>query len=710
MPIMTRMRDSMPYVLFGLLIAFLLMIIFEWGMDYLGIKGGHSEVVGKVNGEKITYKQFTDVLNAVTENQKNQTKADLDENQLKQARDQAWQTIVTQQLVEEQIRKLGITVTDDELRDWVRGDNPPEDLKRNFIDSTGQFRKDIFDRFLNNPNEFIRDPQGADPNYGTRWLADYEKSLRQRRSQEKLQSLVLASVRVSEGDVRSRFTDQRIQYDVLYALFDANQLVKDEDVQVTDADLKAYYDDNLDQYKVDASRSLKYVQFIERASSADSTAVRDDIADKATKARNGTDFIQLTSYTDKTDSGSWFTRGELMPSLDSVIFAGKVGDIIGPKLEPDGYHLTKILDERKSSKEVVRASHILFSFEGQKDTNAIKVKAREVAAEARAGKDFAALAQEYSKDPGSASRGGDLGWFAKGRMVKEFENAAFRMKVGEVSGPVRTQFGLHIIKLTGKDNRELKLSSIVLPLTPSSQTKNDVFERARDFAYNARESEFTKEAQSMGLETKETQVQEKGGIVPGIGLNEGVVQWAFKNSTGTVSEPFTVPNGYVVFTITATKNAGVKPVDEVKESLKPVVLRKKKVAKTEELAASLRAKLSPSDSLTRIATLDSSIKVQNSGQFTLAVGVPGVGRDMSFIGAVSGLSVRQISPPVSGLRGAYLIQLLSKSTFDSSAYASEHDVLRNQLLQEKKNKFLGDWIAKLKENADIEDDREEFFR
>ena len=319
MPIMTRMRDSMPYVLFGLLIAFLLMIIFEWGMDYLGIKGGHSEVVGKVNGEKITYKQFTDVLNAVTENQKNQTKADLDENQLKQARDQAWQTIVTQQLVEEQIRKLGITVTDDELRDWVRGDNPPEDLKRNFIDSTGQFRKDIFDRFLNNPNEFIRDPQGADPNYGTRWLADYEKSLRQRRSQEKLQSLVLASVRVSEGDVRSRFTDQRIQYDVLYALFDANQLVKDEDVQVTDADLKAYYDDNLDQYKVDASRSLKYVQFIERASSADSTAVRDDIADKATKARNGTDFIQLTSYTDNTDSGSWFTVNHSRIGADGQI-------------------------------------------------------------------------------------------------------------------------------------------------------------------------------------------------------------------------------------------------------------------------------------------------------------------------------------------------------------------------------------------------------
>ena len=74
MPIMTRMRDSMPYVLFGLLIAFLITIIFEWGMDYLGLRTGRSDEIGKVDGKKITYKEFTDLLNVVTENQKNQTK------------------------------------------------------------------------------------------------------------------------------------------------------------------------------------------------------------------------------------------------------------------------------------------------------------------------------------------------------------------------------------------------------------------------------------------------------------------------------------------------------------------------------------------------------------------------------------------------------------------------------------------------------------
>ncbi|MBM2846531.1 MAG: PpiC-type peptidyl-prolyl cis-trans isomerase, partial [Bacteroidetes bacterium] len=252
--------------------------------------------------------------------------------------------------------------------------------------------------------------------------------------------------------------------------------------------------------------------------------------DAAAKARSGMDFIQLTStYSEKPDSGAWFRRGEVAATLDSIVFNGKAGDILGPTLEADGYHLTKILDQRKSANDYVKASHILFSLEGEKDTNAIKATAKEVAREAKSGKDFAALAKQYSKDPGSASRGGDLGWFTKGRMVKEFENAVSRMKVGAVSAPVRSQFGLHIIKLVARDNREMKISKIILPVIPGSQTKNDIFERARDFAYNAGSSEFTKEAQSLGLEVKESQVQEKGGFVPGIGVNESITRWAFKN-------------------------------------------------------------------------------------------------------------------------------------------------------------------------------------
>ena len=83
MPIMTRMRDSMPLILFGLLIAFLITIIFEWGMDYIGMRGGtRADTVGKINGKKISYKEFSDILKNITDNQKPQGGGEIDEEQM----------------------------------------------------------------------------------------------------------------------------------------------------------------------------------------------------------------------------------------------------------------------------------------------------------------------------------------------------------------------------------------------------------------------------------------------------------------------------------------------------------------------------------------------------------------------------------------------------------------------------------------------------
>ncbi len=708
---MTRMRDSMPVILFGLLIAFLITIVFEWGMDYLGTRSAHADIIGKVNGKTITYKEFSEFLKNVTDNQKAQSGKELDDEALRQARDQVWQSLVTQQVVSDEIRRLGITVTDQEIIDWVRGDNPPEDLKRNFVDSTGQFRKDLYDQFLSNPNQFIRDPNGANPNYGTQWLADYEKSLRVRRSQEKLQSVVLASVRVTPGELYARFTEQNQKFDAMFALFDANILVKDADVQVTDADIKSYYDENLEQYKIGASRTLKYVFLAELPSASDSAARQSEIDDLAKKARTGMDFIELT-YTnaDKADSGAFFRHGELGSDLETPLFNARVGDVVGPILDAKGYHLMKVLDERRSATEYVHASHILFTVDPSRDSVQTKKTAQRVAQEARQGRDFAALARQYSQDQSNAQRGGDLGWFPKGRMVKAFDDAVFKGKPGEVIGPVRTQFGWHVIKVLARDSRELKVSAIVLPIDIGSQTKNDIFQRSQDFAYNAKESEFVKEAQASGLEVKETQVQEKGGMVPGLGINESITRWAFENRVGSVSEPYTIGNGYAVFSVAQARDAGVRPLDEVKESIRPLALRKNKIDRTMQIAAELRSKLSAGDSLARISAFRPDVRVIPTGPITLSGAVPGLGRDPNFFGAVLAMEPGQISQPVRSLRGALLIQLVSRTAVDSAAFAAQRDALRNQMLQEKKNRFLADWIEKLKAEADVQDRRDLFFR
>lgn len=439
MPIMTRMRDSMPIILFGLLIAFLITIIFEWGMDYLGMRGGGGDVIGKINGKKIHYKEFSELLKNFTDNQKAKGEGEPDEEQLRQVRDQTWQAMVTQQLVSEEIKRMGITLTDQELVDWVHGENPPEDLRRNFVDSAGQFRREMYEQFLANPNQFLRDPKGVDPEYGTRWLAEYEKTLRQRRLQEKLQSVVLASVRVSEGEIRQRFIDQNQKLNALYILVDANAMVKDGDVQVLDVDLKSYYEENIEQYRFEATRKLRYVTLLETPSAADSAARKRDIDEAAEKAQKGVDFFQLIStYADKPDSGAFFRHGELSPTLENLAFSARAGEVAGPVLDADGYHLLKVLEDRKSDKEYARASHILFQFGGEQDSNAVKALAQRVLREAREGKDFAALAKQYSRDVASGQRGGDLGWFTKGRMAPAFEDAVFKARIGEVVGPVRT--------------------------------------------------------------------------------------------------------------------------------------------------------------------------------------------------------------------------------------------------------------------------------
>jgi parvulin-like peptidyl-prolyl isomerase len=711
MPIMTRMRDSMPTILFMLLIAFLITIVFEWGMDYTGMSSGGSDVVGSINGREVSFKEFSELLKEYTDGQRARTGADLDDNQMKQARDQVWQSIVTRDLIEQEMKRMGITVTDQEIVEWVRGDNPPEDLRQNFVDSTGTFRRDLYEQFLADPNQFIQDPEGVDQQFGTRWLANYEAYLRERRSQEKLRSMLSASVFVSEGEVLQRFRDQQIQYQFAYALFDPTRLVPDSLIELTEDDLRNYYNEHLEQQKTDATRKVKFVHIREIPSASDTADVKALLDDVATRARGGENFLDLVfTYDEKPDSGTFFKHGELNPELEGPVFAAAVDEVVGPLSARDGYHLMKVLDARRADQEFVHASHILFSVEQGADSAQVIATARDVARQLRDGADFAAMAATHSKDPGSAQKGGDLGWFNRERMVKPFSDAAFAAKAGQVVGPVRTQFGWHIIKVHARDSREVKVADILVPIKPSSQTAGAIYDRAVDFAYNAREGDFTREAQSMGFEIRDADLKEKATAIPGLGVQEAAVKWAFENDEGDISDPFAVSNGYGIFLIVESKEAGIRPFDEVKETLRPAATRAAKIKRAAAIAAETRAKLSPGDSLTRVSSINPAVSVQKAGPITLASTIPGIGRDPKVVGTLAALSVGEISEAVEGTRGGYLLQLLSKAELDSASYKSQQETIRGQLLQERRGKLYNEWIAKLKEEADIEDNRSTFFR
>ncbi|MDH4069542.1 MAG: peptidylprolyl isomerase [Ignavibacteria bacterium] len=706
MPIMTRMRDSMPTILFGLLIAFLITIIFEWGMDYTGMSARGSNVVGSINGKDVTYTEYADVLREHTENHRARSGGELSEAQIEQLRDEVWEGIVSRSLVFEEMDRMGIVVSDEEIIEWVRGENPPEDLKQSFLDSTGLFRRDLYEQFLADPNQFVADPQGVDQKFGSRWLANYEGFLRERRGQEKLRSLLNAMVVVGEGELRQAYVDEHATYEFKYALLDANQLIPDSLIEVAEDDIRNYYNENLSQQKIDARRTIKYVHLREQPSRSDSDEVRILAENLVSRARGGEDFLDLVyTYDESPDSGAFFDRGELNPDLEEAAFSTAPGQIVGPLLVADGYHVMKVLETRRSDKEFVHASHILFSPEPGEDTLAVRAQAREIAALIRGGADFASLAREYSKDPGSAQRGGDLGWFGRKRMVKEFEDAAFRGRPGETVGPVRTQFGWHVIKIHGRESRSVKIVDLHIPIAASPQTVNELFDRASDFAYNARQGDFTREAQSVGMEARDAELTEKGTAIPGLGVHKEAVRWAFSNDVGDVSEPFDVSNGYAVIVIVDAKDAGIRPFEEVKDALRPATLRAMKIDRTLRMAGELRSRLAEGDSLSRVTALDPMVSMRNVGPIKLTGAIPGVGRDQGFVGAVENLAIGEISQPVKGTRGAYLIQLVGKSEFDEVDYAARRPGLRTKLLQDRRNRFYNDWLANLKESADIEDNR-----
>lgn len=693
---MSRMRNNMPIILIGLVIVFIITIVFEWGMDYLGMSR-QSDTIGIIEGKKISYQEFSELVRQQVEQYKKQSKQEADENLMRQIREQVWNNLVTQSLLDRETKRAGITVTDQEIIDWVRGENPPEFLVQQFRDSTGNFRRDAYTQALNDPrNREI-------------WI-QVEGSLRQQRLAEKMQSVVFASVRATDGEVRDRYIEQSMKANVMYAFFDPDKYVADNAVTLTDEDIKKIYNENTDEFKQPAVRKLKYVLFSDQASSRDSADVLNEINSVLSRVKSGIDFMEVQKdYSETSPQPAFFKHGELTQEKETAVFSAKIGDVLGPVSDFEGAHIFKVLEEKKSADTFIKARHILLAAGNPEQETSAKKLAAELIARAKGGEDFAALARQYSTEPAAATSGGELGWFGKGRMVKEFEAAALAGRPGQIIGPVKTQFGIHIIKIEGRDSRELKVASITIPIKASSSTREEAFQRAQDFAYIAKKGNFEKDAESAGLKVLETAEFTKGAFVPGLGQFESLNKFTFNKGLGDISDAYQVNNGYTVAKISDVKKEGVRPFEEVKESLRGRALREKKMAQLKEIVKQKYSSVGENGDLNTLVS-DPNVSVQTTGDFTFGGGIPTIGREYAFSGAAKNGEAGKILPPVEGKRGYYLMKIVSKTPFDSVSYRTMKSMLSTQMVTEKRQRVLTQWLEKLKEAANIEDNRDMFFR
>jgi len=702
MAVLSDIREKSPkFIIAGAAVLFIFLIIFDWGFDISGRKGrgSKSDVIGSVNGKEVNYRMFSELVRRTVENRKNQQNSDVDSETERQIRSQVWSQIVDEFLFEQEINRLGITVTDQEIRDIIAGPNPPDFLVQQFKDSTGTFRRDAYQYAM------------TDPQNKQAWI-QVEEGIRQEQKRLKLQSLLLATTIVSESEIKQRFIDNNMTLDANYVLSDINRLVPDSAVTVTDDDLKRQYEAHPADFRSKAARKVKYVFFNQSASSEDSAAIEQDLKEYLNQAMSGAmDFTELAkTYSEIPVTDVFFKHGELSRQKEDAIFSAKKGEIIGPLRDNDGIHIIKILDQRQGKTEFVKCSHILLNLVSGPDSVKVIQKARALLAQAHSGADFAKLARENSQDYGTAVRGGDLGWASKDRYVKPFADAAFRTQVGSIVGPVRTQFGWHIIKVTGRDRREIKIVDLALKVRASGETIETVYQYAQDFAYLAKDEGFEKAAENSKYRVLETPEFQKTGSIPGIGQNDVVTSFAFGNKLGTISEPVYTKDGIIVIMVSNVREEGIRSLEEVKSTVKSMAIKQKKMEKVREQVDAFYKTLTSSSDIISAAQSNVNLIAQNTGVFKPTDGPPGIGRDLKFIGSALSLNPGELSKPFEGNRGYYIIQLLSKSPFDSVKYSSERELLSGQILQEKRNRAISDWHNALREKADIVDNRDKFFR
>jgi len=211
-------------------------------------------------------------------------------------------------------------------------------------------------------------------------------------------------------------------------------------------------------------------------------------------------------------------------------------------------------------------------------------------------------------------------------------------------------------------------------------------------------------------EVLETPSFPKGSFVPGVGMNVAVVNFAFSKKLGAISDPISISNAVSVFKISDVREDGVRPLEEVKTSIRVPVMKEKKLAAIKAQVDRFYASLTPASDLLAAASQVQNVTAMRTGSFSPSGVVNGVGRDPKFIGEALSLKQDEISRPFDGNRGYYIIKIISKTPMDTARYLAEQNTLRDQILQEKKSRMISDWLTGLRAKADIVDDREKFYR
>lgn len=615
-----------------------------------------------------------------------------------------WNFFVDKAIVEQESKSLGMGICKDELLDAQFSPDPTRVssvIQARFTDqTTGQLNTELLQQYKEAiaNNDIQKNPEIA------AYWAEQEKEVLKERLQSKLTNFVAKGFYTPKWMAEMVYNDQSTKEDIVFVRLPLTA-VKEEEAKVTDDDIMAYIEDNKGSYlREREGRKINFATFTIAPLTADSARARTVVADKLTdfKAAKNDSLFVITNG--GTYSEAYETKASFTGGADSV-FGRPVGSIVGPYVSNGAYHIAKIVG-RAIVPDSVKARHILLKGQTPKFIDSIFTALKSGKAS------WDTINTRYSTDKVSAAKGGDLGYFGPGMMVKPFNDLCFfKAEQGKLY-KVETQFGTHIVQVTGKkiikNEQGVKLASISEPIEAGEETVQSFRDRANGLIQRNKDIvSLRKEIEALGMTFETSQPVEKQDYLLGqLGGNNGtrsIIKWAFEATPGQISnEIYEIQNQSekgVKLAIAALKSvlpAGLPKPADVKEEVLEVVRNRKK-------AEILKGKVAGNKDLAGLAT-QYQCKIDTARQVTFASNyVPQLGQEPKVLGHVFALEQGATTDAIAGNGGVYVATVISKTP---AVPPSDLTQMKIQMNQQARGMVRGRLVSGLRNKADIKDNRE----
>lgn len=690
MGFMAKMRDSTGVILWILIFAFGILFMLQ-DTNVFETIGQPPNSIAKVNDAYISVNDYQAQVDNQLQNFRQQSAEEVPPQTVEFVQNQVFDALVDDQLRQQEMDRLGLTVTKDEVSELFWGENPHQAIQEYFKGADGTLDRELLQNYVEGNPE---------------WTNDVALFLRSERRREKFENLLSSTVRVSDAEVMQEYRkrNERVSVDYVALRYSA---VSDSAITVSDSDLKSYYDEHRKDFEQKKLFAVEYVTRSKLPTKADTADVLADVSSKRAgfEATTEDSLFLIRNYSARPFANVPFRRDELPDEVSGLIYDDLTpGRVVGPVAYDNMMHLVKILEVLPGDEESVKASHILIrADEGDDEARrSALAEAQSLRRRALAGEDFAELAREFSDDRQSAIQGGSLGWFGPGAMVEPFEKAAFASAVGRITTPVETRFGYHLIKVEGKANQSVKIADYALPIRTLVSTLTKIEDDLEDLIEFSEEDGFRQEAERREYQVQTVQLEEDQENIPLLGNSRKLLDFLATAKVGSISEVIELNDQYIVASVTGITPEGVRPFSAVKAELEPrVKVEKRKAIQHKKLADALAANGS---SLTAVA---SAVGATVQSATDIAVNnplVPGLGREPALVGTALGLPTGKLSGVVDGGASSFVLVRTSESTLAPITDA-EKTAIRAQLTQQRQSALRAQWIQDIREQAKITDNR-----